>query len=166
MAQMINPLIQKALGVDMPEEIQPEPPTVLPVLVEPHELPTVVDNPALPDMADIDRRLSEGEKQLEEMITLGRGIIKQLHEDELPGTPLKMRRGMFEQMTAMFSRTLDAVKHKTKLQMEKRGQRMEEAAFSKRDAAGGGGVTNNVFVGTHEQMKEALKEIGFIDEEK
>ena len=117
-------------------------------------------------MTDIDRRLSEGEKQLEEMITMGRTILKQLHEDELPTTPSKLRRGMFEQMTAMFSQTLDAVKHKTKLQMEKRGQRMEEAAFSKREAGGAGGVTNNVFVGTHEQMKEALKNIGFIEEEK
>jgi hypothetical protein len=165
MSQIVNSMIQKALQVDMPEEVQPEP-TVLPMLVEPHELPAPVENPALPNMNDIDRRMTEGEKQLEEMITMGREIIKTIYEDELPNSPPKMRRGVLEQMTAMFSQTLDAIKHKTKLQIDKKGQRMEEAAFTKKEAGTGGGVTNNMFFGTHEEMKKALKQSGFIEEEK
>ncbi len=167
MTMMINKMIQKALQVDTPTEVQPEP-TILPVVVEPHELPAPVENPSLPNMDDINRRQAEGEKQLEEMITLGQAIVRQFYEDELPNADPRAKRGIMEQLSAMFGNTLTAIIHKNKLQLDKKEGRMAEAAFTRKqsEAGGGGQHTTNMFFGTQEQMREALKQGGFIEEEK
>jgi hypothetical protein len=162
---MINTMIQKALGVDVAEEQQPEP-TVLPVLVEPHEMPVPVDNGDLPNMADIERRQVEGEKQLEELITMGKAILDDFYKDELPNADPKMKRGIMEQIQMMFANTLAAVKHKNDLQLEKKKSRLADAAFTKKGAAQGGAQVTNNFFGTQEQMRDAIKQLGFIEEEK
>lgn len=160
----INTQMQKAIGVDVAEEPQPETRIQVPIPIEPHELPPEVVNPDLPDFTDIDRRQLEGEKQLEELIQTGQKIIDELY-DEIPNIDPKYKRGIYEQMQLFYTATLQAVIHKNNLQMNKRKSRLAEAGFSKKLKPGqGSGNTTNMFFGTREQMIEALEEQGLIQE--
>lgn len=154
----VNPNIAKTLGIPIPDQntpmLDPDPVTVPPP-VDPASL-VRVDNDNLPDMSDIDMRLSEAEIQLEELIGIGRNMLKDL-EDTLPNVEPKFRRGIAEQMTVAYGYVLDAVKHKTKLQLEKKTTRMKEAGFSVPKAVGAGGATNNhFFIGSHNEFLDMV----------
>ena len=162
----VNPKIQRALGMEVPEPEQPPSKLSLPVVVEPHEMPPLVDNPSLPDMTDIDRNLVEGEKQLEEMIQTGMGIVDRLYNEELPQSAPQFRRGVIEQIQMTYTAALNGIIHKTKLQLDKKKARLAEAGFARKEkAASGQGNVTNLFVGTREQVLEALMENGVIKDD-
>lgn len=156
-----NSKIAEALDIELPEEDNPQSREPM-VLVEPHEL-TVIDNPELPDMTDTERNILEGEKQLEMVIEKGMDMWDELHSD-LPNLEPKLRNRHVENMTGLLGQVLDAIKHKTDLQMKKKDVRMKEADFTKKNRnnaeGGAGGTTNNIFVGSREELLKALKGTG------
>ena len=155
MTQQINPKFADILDMDMPEEPVDDQPMIT---VDAHEI-TVVDNPDLPDMTDIDSRLIEGEKQLEVIISKGISMTQELYE-ELSSIEPKYRNRHMEITSLVMGNTLDAIKHKTELQMKKKEMRMKEKSYGGKEnsgKSGGGGTTNNFF-GTREDMLKFIRE--------
>lgn len=159
MSGRFNTNMAKALGADLPEEEQPDTiRAVVPVPVEPHEMPKRVVNPALPDMSDIDIRLTEGEKQLESVIGLGQKIIMELYAD-IPNIAANLRRGQIEQIALLYSHISAAVNNKVKLQLEKYKIRLEQAEFGGNKTDGTGeplAIGTNGYVGKREEVLAML----------
>ena len=63
----INKTIAESLGMEVPEEEDVDNSLVE---IAPHEIPEPVDNPNLPSLAAEDKRMLEGEKQLEKLIKI------------------------------------------------------------------------------------------------
>ena len=160
MTDKINPHFADILDMDMPEEPADDHPLIT---VDAHEI-AVVENPDLPDMTDIDSRLLEGEKQLEIVITAGINMTKEMYA-ELAGIEPKYRNRHMEVTSLVMSNTLDAIKHKTELQMKKKEMRMKEKSYGGKEKAGGGGgnVTNN-FYGSREELMKIIREAKKTDE--
>lgn len=155
MTQKINPNFADVLDMDMPEETPGEHQPM--ITVDAHEI-TIVDNPDLPDMTDIDSRLLEGEKQLEIVISAGINMTKEMYE-ELAKVEPKYRNRHMEVTSLVMSNTLDAIKHKTELQMKKKEMRMKEKSFGGKENSGkGGGDTTNNFFGTREDMLKFIRD--------
>jgi len=141
---MINKKMAAILGMDVPDDevlVQ----EIVPV--EPHEL-IMVDNPDLPPMYDIDRKLLQAEKQLEEVIQFTLGYQKTLFSEVASVDP-KYRSRYVEVANGTLGIALDAIKVKIKTQENHRKQRLEEAEFisPRTNKKAGEGVTNNFFVG-------------------
>ena len=154
MTQPINPKFADILDMDMPEEPADDQPMIT---VDAHEI-TVVDNPDLPDMTDIDSRLIEGEKQLEIIISKGISMTQELYE-ELSSIEPKYRNRHMEITSLVMGNTLDAIKHKTELQMKKKEMRMKEKSYGGKENSGkSGGSTTNNFFGTREDMLKFIRE--------
>lgn len=147
-----NKNIANALDMDIPEQddVSDSAPSVI---VEPHEI-IRVDNTNLPDMSDIEYRLVEGEKQLDEFIGKGMGMFQELYDGSTEISPDKRNRHL--EVSAMFmSTTLDAIKHKTDLQLKKKKQRMAEKDFG----AGDNQQTINAnFFGSREEIMKMYQE--------
>jgi len=148
---MINKKMAAILGMDVPDDevlVQ----EIVPV--EPHEL-IMVDNPDLPPMYDIDRKLLQAEKQLEEVIQFTLGYQKTLFSEVASVDP-KYRSRYVEVANGTLGIALDAIKVKIKTQENHRKQRLEEAEFisPRTNKKAGEGVTNNFFVGTREELIE------------
>ena len=159
MTDKINPHFADILDMDMPEETDDQPM----ITVDAHEI-AVVENPDLPDMTDIDSRLLEGEKQLEIVITAGINMTKEMYE-ELAGIEPKYRNRHMEVTSLVMSNTLDAIKHKTELQMKKKEMRMKEKSYGgKEKASGGGGNVTNNFYGSREELMKIIREAKKTDE--
>lgn len=147
MTQRLNPNIAKALDMDLPDEdpIEESAPVVV---VEPHEI-VLVANEDLPDMTDLEVKVVQGEKQLEQIITKGMGMFTELY-DELPGIDPKYRNRHLETTALVMGHTLDAIKHKTGYQLKRKTQRLEEADFGKNDKDTNIGTAN--FYGSREDL--------------
>ena len=150
----INPKIADALGMDMPPEKEDTKKRL--VRVEPHEI-TLVDNPELPDMTDAETRLLEAEKQLELVIDAGLGTFNDLDEVRPTVEPRFLSRHI-ETSGLILGHALDAIKHKTELQMKKMDMRMKQKGFGvgKKEASGPQNQTN-FFVGSREELRHILK---------
>ena len=153
----INKQIAESLGIEVPEE---QSDLTLPVVVEPHEL-VRVDNPALPDMADIDKRLLEGEKQLETVIKVSLEQVEEIQED-VHRIEAKNRGRYYEASNMSMQIALEAIKTKISTQMDKKEMRMKEAEFQgknkKPDAPLGGNTTTNyIFSGSLEDVQDLIK---------
>lgn len=144
----LNPKIAEALGMDLPEENEPT--KELTVRVEPHEV-TLVDNPELPDMADAETRLVEAEKQLELIINAGLGTYNDLDETRATVEPKFLSRHI-ETSGLILGHTLDAIKHKTDLQLKKMDMRMKQKGFGVQQKSRGPEQQNNFFVGSREDL--------------
>lgn len=154
----INKKIAQSLDMEIPEdqEFEADPTNAL-TTVEPHEL-TTVENPDLPDMMDIDRSLSEGEKQLEMVIRHGLGQMERL-QDSWSDIDPKYRNRFIENVTSATNSTLDAIKFKNELQLKKKELRLKEDLHRKPDSAGGeSGSTNNFFIGSREDLLRMFDE--------
>lgn len=158
MTQRLNPNIAKALDMDLPEEdaIEESAPVVV---VEPHEIVTVA-NDDLPDMTDLEVKVIQGEKQLEQIITKGMGMFTELYE-ELPGIDPKYRNRHLETTALVMGHTLDAIKHKTGHQMKRKKQRMEEAEFGVEDTSTKIGTAN--FYGSREDLMKMINNPTTVD---
>lgn len=128
------------------------------VPVEPHEVISVV-NPDLPNMSDIDYKLVEGEKQLEELIVRGMKAFKDSFE-QVENIEPKFRGRFLEVVTTLYVATLEAVKHKNTLQIDKSNMRLKQAGFAKKTARNdqSGGTTNVFFTGTIDELKKMVNE--------
>ena len=153
MTQRLNPNIANALGMDMPDQDPIEDSAPM-VTVEPHEIITL-DNPNLPDMSDIETKTLEGEKQLEMLIEKGMGMFTELYE-ELPAIDPKYRSRHLEITALIMGNTLDAIKHKTKFQIDRTKQRMDQASFS--DSAKGTTIETANFYGSREEVMRMIKD--------
>jgi hypothetical protein len=153
MTQRLNPNIAKALDMDLPEEAAVEASAPM-VVVEPHEIVTVA-NDDLPDMSDLEVKVVQGEKQLEQIITKGMGMFTELY-DELPGIDPKYRNRHLETTALVMGHTLDAIKHKTGHQLKRKKQRMEEAEFGKSDSNTNIGTAN--FYGSREDLLKYMND--------
>lgn len=150
----LNKKIAEALEMELPPEEEIK---TLPVRVEPTELPVPLNNPDLPSMVDIDVRLLEGEKQLEELIQKASAMLMDQYEQVSEIEPQYRNRHM--EIASMFMSTIvDAVKHKNELQMKKKEQRMKEAKFSTETVESGPKTINAAFFGTREDLRKMLKE--------
>lgn len=150
----LNKKIAEALDMELPPEEEIK---IVPVRVEPHELPVPIGNPNLPSMIDIDVRLLEGEKQLEELIQRATIMLMDQYEQVIEIDPQYRNRHM--EIASMFMSTIvDAVKHKTDLQLKKKEQRMKEAKFSTEGSDTGPKTFNATFVGTREELRQMLKD--------
>lgn len=127
MTYRLNKNIANALDMEIPDEESVEHSAPL-ISIEPHEI-IRVDNSELPDLTDIEYRLIEGEKQLDDFIGHGMGMFKELYKDSTDVSPDKRNRHL-EVATMVMSTTLDAIKHKTDLQLKKKKQRMDEKAYN------------------------------------
>ena len=150
MTQRLNPNIAKALDMELPEE-QPVEESAPLVCVEPHELITL-DNPDLPDLSDIETKTLEGEKQLEMLIERGMGMFTELYE-ELPEIEPRYRARHLEITALIMGNTLDAIKHKTKYQIDRRKQRLDEAGFGK---SGNTKIETANFYGSREEIMDLI----------
>ena len=153
MTTRLNPNIAKALDMELPEESPVEDSAPI-VVVEPHEIVTIA-NPELPDMTDIETKVVQGEKQLEMLITKGMGMFTELY-DELAAIDPKYRNRHLEVTALVMGNTLDAIKHKTDLQLKRKKQRMEEANFGKKDGGTKIGTAN--FFGSREEIMKVLND--------
>ena len=158
MTQRLNPNIAKALDMDLPDEITVEESAPV-VVVEPHEI-VMVANEDLPDMTDLEVKVVQGEKQLEQIITKGMGMFTELY-DELPGIDPKYRNRHLETTALVMGHTLDAIKHKTGHQLKRKKQRMEEAEFGK-DASNTNIGTAN-FYGSREDLLKFMNDAKTVD---
>lgn len=152
MTQRLNKRIAEALEMELPDE-EPVENSAPMITVEPHEI-ICVDNPDLPDLSDIEYRLVEGEKQLDDFIGKGMGMFKELYDGSTEVSPDKRNRHL-EVATMVMSNTLDAIKHKNELQLKKKQQRMKEKEFN------GGSKPQNVtanFFGSREEILKMFKE--------
>lgn len=148
----LNKKIAESLDMELPPEEEIK---TLPVRVEPHELPVAIINPDLPSMVDIDVRLLEGEKQLEELIQRATDMLMDQYEKVTEIDPQFRNRHM--EIASMFMSTIvDAVKHKTDLQLKKKEQRMKEAKFSTEGIESGPRTINATFIGTREELRKML----------
>lgn len=149
--------IAKALDMELPSDVKNYSSEVRDLTrVAPHEIISL-DNPDLPDMTDIDIRLAEGEKQLEEIIVHGLAMMNEMFEKAEDVEPSKKARYL-EVAQMMMAQTLSATIHKTKLQLEKKKMRMVEAGWAPAGKDPGGNTTNNVFVGSREDMIKMLRQ--------
>lgn len=155
----MNKKIAESLGMEIPEENEianrVEEIKAL-TAVAPHEV-IVVDNPDLPSLTDIETKLAEGEKQLEEVIVNGLAQMKKMFDNAEEASPDKVARYL-EVAQMMMAQTLTAITHKNKLQLEKKKARLQEHNYApdKKSGSGGGTVTNNLFVGSREEALEML----------
>ena len=149
----INKTIAETLGMEVPDEPQEDHSLVE---IAPHEMPVPVENPNLPDMKDTDHRMAEGEAQLEKLISSGMNTFTDLDEKRHDIDPKYLSRHI-ETSAQMFGLTLDAIKHKTELQIKKKKARLEEAEF-KGVGESGSGTQNNFFVGSREELMNLLEE--------
>lgn len=152
MTQRLNPNIAKALDMELPENEPVEDSSPV-IEVLPHEV-VVVDNEELPEMSDIEHTMIEGQKQLEELIGKGMGMFSELYE-ELPEIEPKYRNRHLEITALIMGNTLDAIKHKTDLQIKRKDQRLKEASFRTPGESNSGNVTNNFF-GSREDLMELI----------
>ena len=153
MTQRLNPNIASALDMDMPDQDPIEDSAPM-VTVEPHEIITL-DNPDLPDMSDIETKTLEGEKQLEMLIEKGMGMFTELY-DELPAIDPKYRSRHLEITALIMGNTLDAIKHKTKFQIDRTKQRMDQASFGISDK--GTTIQNANFYGSREEVMKIIND--------
>ena len=158
MTQRLNPNIAAALDMDLPDEIAVEESAPL-VVIEPHEI-VAVANEDLPDMTDLEVKLVQGEKQLEQIITKGMGMFTELY-DELPGIDPKYRNRHLETTALVMGHTLDAIKHKTGHQLKRKKQRMEEAEFGKDESKTNIGTAN--FYGSREDLIKMMNDAQTVD---
>ncbi len=155
----INKTIAESLGMEIPEEEEIDHSLVE---IAPHEVPDPIDNPNLPSLADEDRRMLEGEKQLEKLIKLGMNTFTDLDEKRSDIDPKYLSRHI-ETSSQVFSLTLEAVKHKTDLQLKKKKQKLDEAGFE--GNTGKNGSTNNFFIGSREELMKMMDDSIIFDEE-
>jgi hypothetical protein len=158
MTQRLNPNIATALDMELPPEEPVEASAPL-VIVEPHEIVTVA-NDDLPDMSDLEVKTIQGEKQLEQVISAGMGMFKELYE-ELGGIDPKYRNRHLETTALIMGHTLDAIKHKTGHQMKRKKQRMEEASFGVPDTGTKIGTAN--FYGSREDLMKLMSDATVVD---
>lgn len=128
------------------------------ITVDAHEI-VVVENPDLPDMTDIDGKMVEGEKQLEVLIDKGIKMTRELY-DELPKIEPKYRNRHMEITSMVMGTALDAIKHKTELQLKKKEQRLKEKSYAGKPAvktSDAGSVTNNNYFGNREELMRFIK---------
>lgn len=150
----LNPKIAEALEMDLPEEAE-EPKKRL-ITVEPHEI-TLIDNEELPDMTDAEVRLLEAEKQLEIVIDAGLGTYHELDEVR-PSVEPKFLSRHVETSGLILGHALDAIKHKTELQIKKMELRMKQKEFGgKKKEASGPQNQTNFFVGSREDLRRAMR---------
>lgn len=154
MTRRINKHIAEALDMQIPEDDQDEIRAL--ITVEPHEL-VPVDNDDLPSMTDIDKSILEGEKQLESLIQTGMDWVKEMRDTMVDVDP-KYRNRHIEIASAIYTATLDAVRHKTEHNLKKKKSRMDEAKFSGKDGKKGGGDTHHHHYGREDIMKMMEKE--------
>ncbi len=153
----INRTIAESLGMEVPEEEEVDNSLVE---VKPHEVPTPVDNPKLPDLASEDLRMLEGEKQLEKLIKMGMNTFTDLDDKRSDINPKFLSRHI-ETTAQVFGLTLDAVKHKTDLQLKKKKQKLTEAGFEGNLEKEGN--TNNFFIGSREDLRKLIESGGMPD---
>ena len=149
----LNPKIAEALDMDVPPEKEETSKKL--VRVEPHEI-TLVDNDQLPDMSDAETRLLEAEKQLELVIDAGLGTYNDLDEVRSTVEPRFLSRHI-ETSSLILGHALDAIKHKTELQIKKMDMRMKQKGFGVQKKQDGPQQQNNFFVGSREELRQALK---------
>ncbi len=156
----INKTIAESLGMEIPEEDEVDHSLVE---IAPHEVPEPVENPNLPSLADEDRRMLEGEKQLENLIKLGMNTFTDLDDKRADIDPKYLSRHI-ETSAQVFSLTLDAVKHKTNLQLKKKKQKLDEAGFEG-NTGKSGDTNNNFFVGSREDLRKLINSGGQAESE-
>ena len=150
----LNKVIADTLDMDIPEDGETKLPST--VSVEPHEI-MILENPNLPDMQDIDHRLLEGEKELDLVIKKTLAVADDMYEDA-PNIDPRNRNRFMEIAAQFYGQSLDAIKHKTDLQLKKKQTRLKEAGFEGvKDSAAGGNVNNFVFSGDREDFLAAIE---------
>ncbi len=149
----INANIAKKLGMIVPDTNDDDITTNL-VSVEPHEINSV-RNEDLPDMTDQEQALVEGQKQLELLINKGMTMMDEQYAETTNVEP-KFRNRHIEMVTIILAATLDAVKHKTDLQVRVKDQRLKEQAFVKTKGAVGKMTTNYNFFGSREELRKLM----------
>jgi hypothetical protein len=149
----INANIAKKLGMIVPDTNDDGITTNL-VSVEPHEI-NPVGNEDLPDMTDQEHALVEGQKQLELLINKGMIMMNEQYEETTNIEP-KFRNRHIEMVTVILAATLDAVKHKTDLQVRVKDQRLKEQAFVKSKGTAGKMTTNYNFFGSREELRKLM----------
>ena len=154
MTVRLNQNIAAALDMELPEEDPVEDSAPL-VVVEPHEV-VVVANEDLPDMSDIETKVIQGEKQLEQVINKGMGMFTELYE-ELKSVDPKYRNRHLETTALIMGHTLDAIKHKTGHQLKRKEQRMKEAQFGGPEKGSTKIGTANFF-GSREDLMKMMKD--------
>lgn len=153
----MNTKIAESLGMTIPDEIQDFDALRSEFATGLHEI-TIVDNPDLPKMTDIDLKLLEGEKQLEAFILKAFMQIDTMFKDAGNVSPDKKARYL-EIASYIMERTFNAIKHKNEIQLKKKDMRMKEHKHSNEKSLSNPSTTNNIFVGTREEMRKHLKEI-------
>ena len=149
----INSNIAKKLGMIVPDANDTTDPANI-VSVEPHEI-RPVQNEDLPDMTDQELALVEGQKQLELLINKGMKMMNEQY-DETSNIEPKFRNRHIEMVSTILTATLDAVKHKTDLQVRVKDQRVKEQAFVKSDGSKGKMTTNYNFFGSREELRKLM----------
>lgn len=158
MTTRLNPNIAAALDMELPEEAPVEESAPM-VSVDPHEIVTV-QNEDLPDMSDIETKIIQGEKQLEQVISKGMGMFTELY-GELKGIDPKYRNRHLETTALIMGHTLDAIKHKTGHQLKRKEQRMKEAEFGVKESTTKIGTAN--FFGTREDLLKMMSEATVVE---
>ena len=151
----INTNIARKLGMIVPDSNDTDdtaPANI--VSVEPQEIKAVV-NEDLPEMTDQEIALVEGQKQLEVLINKGMKMMNEQY-DETPNLEPKFRNRHIEMVANILVATLDAVKHKTDLQIRVKDQRMKEQAFVKGTGTKGKLTTNYNFFGSREELRKLM----------
>lgn len=154
----MNKKIAESLGMEIPDDDTDDNLEEIKALtaVKPHEI-VIVDNPDLPSLSDIEQKLAEGEKQLEEVIVNGLAQMKKMFDNAETASPDKVARYL-EVAQMMMAQTLSAITHKNKLQLDKKKARLSEHSYKPDNKASGGGhTTNNLFIGSREEAMEMLK---------
>lgn len=149
----LNPKIAEALDMDLPEEESTDNRSM--VVVEPHEL-SMVDNEELPDMSDAETRLLEGEKQLEKVIKAGLETYNDLDDTRATVEPKFLSRHI-ETSGIILGHTLDAIKHKTDLQLKKMDMRMKQKGFGVQKQTKVADQQTNFFVGSREDLMQIMQ---------
>lgn len=144
----LNPKIAEALDMDLPEEEVTDDRAM--VVVEPHEI-SLVENEELPDMSDAETRLLEGEKQLEKVIVAGLETYNDLDDTRASVEPKFLSRHI-ETSGLILGHTLDAIKHKTELQIKKMDMRMKQKGFGVQKQSKVADNQTNFFVGSREDL--------------
>jgi len=149
---MINKKMASILGMDIPEET----PTPI-VEIAPHEIVTI-DNDALPNMKDIDRKQLQGEHELQRVIEFSLGYQERLF-DEVNSIEPKYRSRNIEVANATLGIALDAIKVKLKTQDEKKKMRLKEAEFVSPNKGSVGDTNNNFYFGSREELIDMMVKI-------
>jgi len=153
MTTRLNPKIADALDMDMPEETSVED-SALPVVVEPHEI-VRVDNEDVPDMSDLEVRLLENQKRMDDLVAKGMGMVSELYK-ELPTIEPKYRNRHLEIMTMLMGETRTAIEHMNNLQVKRKEVRLKEAAFGK-GKTGETKIGTANFYGTREEVLRMIQ---------